>query len=101
MGCWKEDIKNLTSSENPLSFYNWIQILNFFENHKNELDIEDVQLIVDRSEKIRLYVNEEYRSRIERCEVRPNVYLHLENLKEEKSRSDIQVNEDNLIACHQ
>jgi len=102
MSRWRKDIKKLSSSKNPLSFWNWIQVLNFFEEHKNDLDIGDLELIVKRSEENRLYVNEEHGSGIEQCEVRPDVYLYLEHLKEEKRRSDTQVqNSDNLIACHQ
>jgi hypothetical protein len=91
MGRWRKDIISLTSEKIPPSFYIWRKILNFFNDHKDEIDVDELKLIVDRSEKIRIYLNEKCRSGIEQHDVKPNVYLHLENLKEEKSRSDIQV----------
>ena len=102
MSRWSENISNLFSSNQPISFYLWVKLLNFFEKHKNHLDIDDVKLIVDKCEEYRLYLNEHSCSYIEPHEVNPNVYEHLEKLKKQKSRSDIQVHSsDNLVACHQ
>ncbi len=53
----------------------------FFHEHKEELDLDDMKIIVDKSEECRLYLNEHNRLQIKRKEVNPNVYAYLEFLK--------------------
>jgi len=89
MSQWREDILLTTSSTEPNSFYLWISLLNVFEKHKDDLDLEDIEIIVDKVEECRIYLNKHSSSYIEQQEVYPNVYKHLENMK--RSRSDNQV----------
>jgi len=89
MSQWRKDILAITSSNKTISFSLWVSLMNVFENHQNELDLEDVEIIVDKVEEYRIYLNQHSCSHIERQEVFPNVYQHLENMK--KSRSDNQV----------
>ncbi len=56
-------------------------MLKFFSEHKEHLDLDDIRLIVDRSEECRIYLNEHSRSFIKRNEVVPNIYEYLERLK--------------------
>ena len=85
MSSWKNDIIKIISSNQELSFHSWIILLNFYEKHKKELDIEDLKLIVDRSEEIRIYLNENSCSYIEKHEVYPNIYEHYENMIEKNT----------------
>ncbi len=75
----REVIINLTSSNIPLSFTHWNEILNYFDIHKEQLDIEDLKIIVDRCEECRLYLNQDNTDIIEKKDVVPNVYEYLEN----------------------
>ncbi len=77
----KEDIVLLTSSEIPISFSHWSEILKYFTQYKTQLDVADLQLIVDRSEECRLYLNIHSSSHIEKNEVVPNVYEYLKELQ--------------------
>ena len=77
----KDDILTITSSNEPISFYYWIKLLTFFDKHKEQLDLEDIKIIVDKCEECRLYLNEHSNSYIERHNVNPNIYEYLENIK--------------------
>lgn len=75
-----EVIIRLTSPNNPITFSHWVTLLNFFTKHQEQLDFDDIKIIVDKSEEYRLYLNEHSCSFIERNDVHPNVYKHLELL---------------------
>jgi len=81
MGQRREDILQLTSSSIPISFSHWNELLKFFNEYKEQLDLEDLQIIVDKSEEYRLYLNEHSCSHISQHEVNPNVCEYLERLK--------------------
>lgn len=80
MSHWSEDILTITSSSNTISISLWVTLLNFFNNHKHQLDPDDVKLIVDKCEKCRLYLNEHSKDYIEQHEVNPNIYEYLEKI---------------------
>ena len=103
MSYWSEDISNLFSSNKPISFHLWVKLLNFFEENKNHLDLDDVKLLVDKCEECRLYLNEHSCSHIEQHETFPNVYVHLEMLKKKHKAevTDKSTVRTHLIACHQ
>lgn len=97
MSHWRKDILAITSSNKPISFSLWVSLMNVFEMYKDELDLKDVEIIVDKVEEYRIYLNQHSCSHIERQEVYPNVYQHLENMK--KSRSDNQVPHLDVAYC--
>jgi len=97
MSQWRKDILTITSSTETISFSLWVSLLNVFEKHKEELDLEDVKIIVDKVEEYRIYLNQHSCSHIEQQEVYPNVYQHLETMK--KSRSDNQVPNLDIAYC--
>lgn len=94
MSQWREDILLITSSTETISFFLWVSLLNIFEKHKEELDLEDVEIIVDKVEEYRIYLNQHSCSHIERQEVNPNVYQHLENMKISRSDNQVQSSDD-------
>lgn len=81
MSQWSEDVVNITCSKIPLSLYSWVCLLNFYKEHKNELSAEDLELIVDKCDEYRIQLNELYELHINECEVEPNVYYHLKELR--------------------
>ncbi len=78
MNCRREDIVTLTSSDIPLSFGHLVDILNYFNIHKEQLDIESLKIIVDRCEECRLYLNQANTDIIEKKDIQPNVYEYLD-----------------------
>lgn len=80
MSQWREDILKITSTEQPISFFTWITLLTFFNKHKDQLDLEDIKIILDKSEEHRVYLNSQIRSKdyIEKHDVNPNIYEYLE-----------------------
>lgn len=85
MSCWRKDILTITSSTETINFSLWVSLMNVFEKHVDELDLEDVEIIVDKVEEYRIYLNQHSCSHIEQHEVNPNVYQYLENMKKEKN----------------
>jgi len=86
MSHWTEDILSL--SNKPITFALWNNVLTFFIVHKTQLDLEDIKIIVDKSEECRLYLNKHNRLHIERKEVSPNVYEYLEKIKSDDYSPD-------------
>lgn len=76
----KSEILKLTSTNEPISFFLWVKLLTFFEKHKEQLDLEDIKIIVDKCEECRLYLNENSSTYIKQEETVPNVYEYLENI---------------------
>lgn len=77
------DILKLFASEH-ISFTLWVIMLNYFKDHKDQLDLEDVKLLVDKCEECRLYLNKTTCSgKIEQDETFPNIYVHLENIRKQ------------------
>ena len=70
----RNELINLTSSDNPIDFYYFISLLNFFDNNKNELNLEELKIIVDKCEECRLYLNEGNTDPIEQEKVNPNIF---------------------------
>lgn len=102
MSHWREDILTLTSSNKPISFCYWTTLLNFFDKHKDQLDIDDVKIIVDKCEECRIYLNEHSKTHIEQYETNPNIYEYLKQLKKNKTEvTDKSPVRTTLIACHQ
>ncbi len=77
----REEILTLTSSDIPISFSHWNSLLKFFSDNKEQLDLEDMKIIVTKSEEYRIYLNEHSCSYIEQQEVNPNVYEYLEKIE--------------------
>ncbi len=70
MSRWRNDILELTSSNNPTSFFQWNKLLNFYNENKEELDEKEYGMVLDKSEEYRLYLNSHCGSGIERHEVK-------------------------------
>jgi len=49
-------------------------LLNFFDNHKEELNLKELKKIVDKCEECRLYLNAENTDPISQEDVNPNIY---------------------------
>jgi len=67
---WSDDVLAITSSNIPISFFQWVKLINFYKEHKDEFDEKECQLILDKSESYRLYLNKHSRSYIEGNEVK-------------------------------
>jgi len=76
---YDKELKTLLSSDSPIDFYYWISLLNFFDNHKEELNLKELKKVVDKCEECRLYLNKDNRDPIEKSDTRPNVYEYLAN----------------------
>ncbi len=70
MSRWRNDILELTSSDKPTTFIQWNELLNFYNENKEELDEKECALVLDKSEEYRLYLNSHCGSDIERHEVK-------------------------------
>ena len=70
----KKELKDLLSSDSPIDFYYWISLLNFFDDHKDELNLKELKKVVDKCEECRLYLNHENTDPISQEDVKPNVY---------------------------
>jgi len=75
------ELSKIISSNQPISFYYWISLLNVFEEFQNTLDITDVRLLVTECERCRNELNIDNTDPIRREDTRPNVYTHLEILE--------------------
>ncbi len=75
------ELSKLISSNQPISFYYWISLLNLFEEFQNTLDITDVRRLVTECERCRNELNIENTDPIRKEDTRPNVYTHLEKLE--------------------
>jgi len=102
-----EDILIIFSSNQPISFLLWTKLLNFFEDHKEVLDLEDMKILVGKCEECRLYLNEHSYVRanpIKQHETFPNIYVHLEKMNIQKHNTEVTDKSPirtTLIACHQ
>lgn len=89
-----ENILTIFSSD-TISFILWVKLLNFFDDNKDQLDLEDIKLLVDKCEECRLYLNENSyvrpEDRIEQEETFPNVYVYLEMLKKKEKKHKTEV----------
>jgi len=90
-----KELKTLLSSDSPIDFYYWISILNFFDNHKEELNLKELKKVVDKCEECRLYLNKDNTDPIEQEDVKPNVYsfyrLQIENNNKNNKDDDIEL----------
>jgi len=75
------ELTKLLSSNQPISTYYWITLLNLFEQNQTNLDINDVRRLVAECERCRLELNIDNRDPIRKEDTRPNVYSHLEMLE--------------------
>lgn len=71
---YDKELKALLSSDSPIDFYYWISLLNFFDDHKNELNLKELKKVVDKCEECRLYLNEDNTDPISQVDVNPNIY---------------------------
>jgi len=94
MSAWSEEINRITSSDIPLSFYIWVEILNFFERHKDELEIEELQKLVDKCEQCRVYLNTVTNDPIKKEDTNPNIYKYLEQRIIEDKKNNEEWNQD-------
>ena len=84
----KNEFLFLTSSDSPINFYYWVSLLNFFDDHKDELNLKELKKVVDKCEECRLYLNAKNTDPISQEDIKPNVYefyrLQIENNKNNK-----------------
>ncbi len=69
MSRWRNDILIITSSNITISFIKWNELINFYKEHKQDLDEKECRMVLDKSEEYRLYLNTHSQSYIERDEV--------------------------------
>lgn len=103
MGIQRDKLLNIIDSDNLNPSLNyWITLLNFFENNITNLDIDDMELICDECERVRVFLNTArtetvtvYRNgqeikqpyvipgmNIHKKDISPNVYNHLKQMKD-------------------
>lgn len=70
----KKELSSLLSSDSPIDFYYWISLLNFFDDHKDELNLKELKKVVDKCEECRLYLNVDNTDPISQEDIKPNVY---------------------------
>ena len=91
---YDKELKTLLSTDSPIDFYLWISILNFFDIHKDDLNLKELKKIVDKCEECRLYLNEDNTDPIEQEDTKPNVYkfyrLQIENNKNNKEDESVE-----------
>jgi len=91
---YDKELKTLLSSDSPIDFYLWISVLNFFDDHKEELNLKELKKVVDKCEECRLYLNKDNRDPISQEDVKPNVYefyrLQIENNKNNKESESVE-----------
>jgi len=91
---YDKELKTLLSSDSPIDFYYWISLLNFFDDHKEELNLKELKKVVDKCEECRLYLNKDNRDPISQEDVKPNVYefyrLQIENNKNNKESESVE-----------
>lgn len=76
----REELDELLSNT-IFDIFHWVKLLNFYERYKDDLSIDDLCLIVTRSEIHRNEFNKTNRDQILKQDVSPNLYLHLERLE--------------------
>jgi len=76
------------NSTPPISY--WIKILTFFEQHTNQLNIEDMQIICDESERCRAYYNQERHHMI-------TIYRNGEKIEQPQSEPGLNISKDNVF----
>lgn len=81
MSRFRSQVYKLTSDELPNSLDTWIKLLNFFDSHKSDLDMTELNKIVDKCENIRLCWNETHSDIINKKDVNPNIYQYVSSLK--------------------
>ena len=85
-----KELKDLLSSDSPIDFYHWISLLNYFDIHKEELNLKELKKVVDKCEECRLYLNESIIDQISQEDIKPNVYeyyrLRIKNNKNNKNK---------------
>ena len=90
---YDKELKTLLSSDSPIDFYYWISLLNFFDDHKEELNLKELEKIVDKCEECRLYLNANNTDPISQKDVNPNIYeyyrLQIENNNKEIEAEEI------------
>jgi len=77
----RNEILDLISSNNTITVYYWVSLLNIFEKYKDELDIVSMRLLVAECENCREDFNQTNTDIIRKEDTRPNVYTHLEILE--------------------
>ena len=96
------ELTKLLSSNQPVSTYYWISLLNVFKQNKENLDILDIKQLVAECERCRLEFNIENRDPIRKEDTRPNVYSYLDDLEtkleEEHNKESLPTN---LVAVAQ
>jgi len=85
-----KELKTLLSSDSPIDFYYWISLLNFFDNHKEELNLKELKKVVDKCEECRLYLNKDNTDPISQKDINPNVYEYyrLQEIKYNKNNKE-------------
>lgn len=75
------DIIKLTSPELPNSLNTWIILLDFFESHKDYLDLKELNIMANKSESIRSEWNKTHVDVISKHEVSPNICKYVDCLR--------------------
>lgn len=109
MGIKRKQLLQILEPDTSLpSMSYWNTLLDFFQKNKNYLDIQDVEIICDESEKVRNYFNTDrkqtitvYRNgteikqpqitrglNIHKEDISPKIYDHLEALKLEEEHNE-------------
>jgi hypothetical protein len=65
MGIKREKLLDLLDTDSTPSISYWICILNFFEKNITYLDIDDMKLLCDESERVRKYFNNPRKQKVE------------------------------------
>lgn len=91
-----KELKSLLSSDSPIDFYYWVSLLNFFDDHKEELNLKELKKVVDKCEECRLYLNHENTDPIERSDTSPNVYKYLAQKIKDNNKNKEAWNQDYL-----
>ena len=84
MSSGRIELTKLTSSNQPISFFYWVQLLTLFEKFQAELDIDDVRRLVNECERCRIELNKKITDKIETKDVNPDIYTYLEILEANK-----------------
>jgi hypothetical protein len=93
-----EEFISLTQSDSPIDFYYFISLLNFFDKNKDDLNLKELKIIVDKCEECRLYLNEDSTDPIEQEDVNPNIfYFYRLQLQKNNNNKEVEV-DSNLYA---
>ena len=80
MSRYSSEINILTSSDIPNTINNWITLLNFFSLHKDDLDIQELNTLLHKSERCRHEWNITHNDQILQDEVQPDITIYVRNL---------------------